>query len=125
MQKNEDGQISLKLKTKIKISGDTYIFRFEMPEHDMSLGLPVGNHVMFHANVGGEDIIRKYTPISDVHDKTFVDFVIKIYRKGVHPKFPEGGLMTQHLEGLPVGSDVLMSGPHGRLTYQGFGRFNI
>ena len=57
----------------------------------MCLGLPLGNHVMFHANVNGEDIVRKYTPISDVNDQIYVDFVIKIYRKNVHPKFPEGG----------------------------------
>ena len=46
----------------------------------MSLGLPVGNHVMFHAKIDGEDVIRKYTPISQVKDQTYVDFVIKIYR---------------------------------------------
>jgi len=89
----------------------------------MCLGLPVGNHVMFHAKVDGEDILRKYTPISDVKDQTFVDFVIKVYRKNVHPKFPEGGLMTQYLENLVIGESLCMSGPHGRLTYEGFGRF--
>ena len=91
----------------------------------MCLGLPLGNHVMFHANVNGEDIVRKYTPISDVIDQTYVDFVIKIYRKNVHPKFPEGGLMTQYLESFKLGDSLLMSGPHGRLTYEGYGRFSI
>ena len=125
--KNADGQISLKLKTKIKISGDTYIFRFEFPDLEMQMGLPVGNHVMFHAKVDGDEdeIIRKYTPISDVKDQSFVDFVIKIYRKNAHPKFPEGGQMTQYLEKLPLGSNMLISGPHGKLTYEGFGRFSI
>lgn len=94
LERNDDDQIELKLKTKIMISNDTFIFRFEFPEHDMSLGLPVGNHVMFYANVDDDDIARKYTPISDVKDMTFVDFVIKVYRKGVHPKFPLGGAMT-------------------------------
>jgi len=76
--------MELKLKTKIKISNDTYIFRFEFPELEMCLGLPVGNHVMFYADIPGEEdqVMRKYTPISDVKDQTFVDFVIKIYRKG-------------------------------------------
>ena len=98
LERNEEGQISLKLKTKIKISSDTFIFRFEFPDVEMSMGLPVGNHVMFHANIKGEEVVRKYTPISAVKDQTFVDFVIKIYRKNAHPKFPEGGLMTQYLE---------------------------
>lgn len=103
MERNEDGQISLKLKTKIKISNDTYIFRFELPEFDMSLGLPVGNHVNFFATIDGEEVQRPYTPISDVKEQTFVDFVIKIYRKGAHPKFPDGGQMTQYLENLEIG----------------------
>ena len=69
----------------------------------MSMGLPVGNHVMFHAMIDGEDVLRKYTPISDVKEQTFIDFVIKIYRKNEHPKFPEGGQMTQYLEKLELG----------------------
>ena len=51
--------------------------------------------------------------------------MIKIYRKNVHPKFPEGGLMTQYLEGLSLGESVRMSGPHAKLTYEGFGRFEL
>lgn len=43
------------MKAKIKISNDTYIFRFELPELEMSLGLPVGNHVMFYADIPGEE----------------------------------------------------------------------
>ena len=91
----------------------------------MSLGLPVGNHVFFHAKIGDEDVLRKYTPISQVKDQTYVDFVIKIYRKNVHPNFPEGGLMTQYLETLKPGDFMRMSGPHGRLRYEGYGRFEI
>ena len=42
MKKNEDGQISLKLKSKIKVSQDTFIFRFQFPDVNMCLGLPIG-----------------------------------------------------------------------------------
>ena len=66
MDKNEDGQISLPLKSKIKVSHDSYIFRFEYPNAEWCLGIPVGKHVMFHAKIGGEDVTRKYTPISMV-----------------------------------------------------------
>ena len=58
LEKNEDDQISLKLKTKIKISSDTYIFRFEFPDVEMCLGLPIGKHVMFHAKIDGEEVDR-------------------------------------------------------------------
>lgn len=91
----------------------------------MCLGLPIGNHMIFHAKIAGEEIVRKYTPVSGVKDQTYVDFVIKIYRKNVHPKFPEGGVMTQYLEGLSNGEMVRMSGPHGRLKYNGFGRIDV
>lgn len=62
----------------------------------MTFGLPIGNHVIFKAPIGegSEEVERKYTPISEVSNTGFVDFVIKIYRKNIHPKFPEGGLMT-------------------------------
>ena len=68
LEKNEEGQITLKLKTKIKITDDTYILRFELPDVEMSMGLPIGKRVMFHAKIGDDDIIRKYTPISAVKD---------------------------------------------------------
>lgn len=125
LERNEDNQISLKLKSKIKVTSDSYIFRFELPDVEMSLGLPIGNHVMFHTTIDGEEVDRPYTPISMVKDQTFVDFLIKIYRKNPKSKFPEGGQMTQYLEKMKTGDTMLMSGPHGRLTYEGCGRFSI
>lgn len=85
----------------------------------------MGNHVIFSVKIDGEEITRKYTPISDVQNTGFVDFVIKIYRKNVHPKFPEGGKMTQYLETLNPGQSILMEGPKGLLTYKGYGNFEI
>lgn len=94
MPKNADGCISPKLTKKIKISDDTYIFRFSFSDENMVLGLPIGKHVVFSATIDGELCERKYTPISQVTQKGYVDFVIKIYKAGVHPKFPEGGKMS-------------------------------
>lgn len=51
----------------------------------------------------GELVQRKYTPISTIQSNGYVDFVIKIYRKNVHPRFPDGGIMTQYLESLEQG----------------------
>ena len=92
--KNADGFITLRLTEKIKITHDTYIFRFSFPDPEMTFGMPIGHHVMFKAKINGADEYRKYTPITDVTCKSFVDFVIKVYRANVHPKFPEGGKMT-------------------------------
>jgi hypothetical protein len=42
----------------------------------------------------GEIVSRKYTPISKITQNGYIDFLIKIYRSGVHPNFPDGGIMT-------------------------------
>ena len=131
MKKDNDGNILLRLAKKIKITGDTYIFRFSFQDPDWTFGLPIGQHVIFSAVMPtpekpeGELVCRKYTPTSTVFNSGYVDFVIKIYRKNVHPRFPDGGIMTQYLETLEPGATMLMEGPKGRLAYQGFGKFLI
>lgn len=63
------------------------------------LGLPVGQHITLRCkNKSGEDVQRSYTPISSNDDKGFVEFVIKVYFPNVHPRFPNGGAMTMHLQ---------------------------
>jgi cytochrome-b5 reductase len=39
-------------------------------------------------------------------DLGFVELIIKVYFKGVHEKFPDGGEMSQHMESLQVGDKV-------------------
>lgn len=41
----------------------------------------------------------------------------QIYFKDVHPKYPEGGKMTQYLENMKIGDTILFRGPTGRLFY--------
>nr|CAB3447063.1 unnamed protein product [Digitaria exilis] len=43
----------------------------------------------------------------------------------LHPKFPSGGRMTQHLDALPVGSYVDVKGPLGHVEYAGRGVFLV
>lgn len=99
MDKDEDDNISLKLSKKIKVSEDTFIFRFAFDE-SRTLGLPIGKHVIFSANIktkaepNGELVCRKYTPISMVSQKGYVDFLIKVYFANVVPRFPDGGIMS-------------------------------
>jgi NADPH-dependent ferric siderophore reductase len=71
------------------------------------------------AHPEGEEVVRKYTPISDLRQKGYVDFPIKIYRANTHPNFPDGGVMTQWLEALPIGETVRMFGPRGKMFYKG------
>lgn len=131
MKKDSDDNITLRLGRKIKITDDTYIFRFSFTDPDFTFGLPIGKHVIFSVNMptkevpAGEVVERKYTPVSSVRNNGYVDFVIKIYRKNIHPRFPDGGVMTQYLESLEQGSTMLMRGPLGQLEYHGFGKFLI
>ena len=74
---------------------DSFIYRFTFGDDPtMTFGLPPGGHVIFVAMIDGEEVKRKYTPLSDVLQPGYVDFVIKIYRKNEHPGFPAGGKMT-------------------------------
>lgn len=68
---------------------------------------------------------RKYTPISMVTQRGYVDILLKVYFANVHPKFPEGGLMSQYVNNMKIGDHMLMEGPKGRLYYEGHGNFNI
>lgn len=43
--------------------------------------------------------------------------MFQIYFKDVHPNYPEGGKMTQHLENMNIGDTILFRGPSGRLFY--------
>ena len=48
-----------------------------------------------------------------------------MYKAGVHPKFPDGGKMSQHLDSLKIGETVDMKGPKGHLSYLGKGKFTV
>ena len=51
MPKDKDDNLSLKLVKKIKLSDDTYIYRFGFPDENQAFGLPIGQHVVFTAEV--------------------------------------------------------------------------
>lgn len=123
----QDPQVkySLPLIDKEIVSHDTRRFRFGLPTTDHVLGLPVGQHIHLSAKIGDDLIIRSYTPVSSDDDHGYVDLMIKVYFKNVHPKFPEGGKMSQHLESLKIGDTIDVRGPSGRLNYLGDGKFSI
>ena len=116
---------SLPLIQKDIISHDTRKFRFGLPTPDHILGLPIGQHVHLIAKIGEDVVIRSYTPVSSDDDHGYVDLVIKVYFKSVHPKFPEGGKLSQHLENMKIGDSIDFKGPSGRLVYKGHGKFSI
>uniref|UniRef100_A0A8C2RPW1 FAD-binding FR-type domain-containing protein n=1 Tax=Capra hircus TaxID=9925 RepID=A0A8C2RPW1_CAPHI len=111
----------LRLLDKTTVNHNTKRFRFALPTAHHVLGLPVGKHVYLSARIDGNLVIRPYTPVTSDEDQGYVDLVIKVYLKGVHPKFPEGGKMSQYLDSLKIGDMVEFRGPSGLLTYAGKG----
>ncbi|KFP29893.1 NADH-cytochrome b5 reductase 3, partial [Colius striatus] len=116
---------ALRLIDKEEVSHDTRRFRFALPSIDHVLGLPVGQHIYLSARIDGALVVRPYTPVSSDDDKGFVDLIAKIYFRGVHPKFPDGGKMSQYLDSLKIGDTIDFRGPSGLLIYKGKGKANL
>jgi len=115
----------LPLVEKDVISHDTTRFRFGLPTPEHVLGLPVGQHIHLIATINEEMVIRAYTPVSSDDHKGYVDLVIKVYRRNVHPKFPNGGKMSQFVDELKIGDKIAFRGPTGKLQYLGQSKFSI
>lgn len=122
---NPKEKVQCRLVSKTEISRDVRLFRFELPSSDQTLGLPVGKHVFLYANIDGKLCLRPYTPTSAVDEVGYFDLLIKVYFKGEHPKFPNGGLMSQYLDSLPINSSIEIKGPLGHIEYTGRGNFLI
>jgi NAD(P)H-flavin reductase/cytochrome b involved in lipid metabolism/truncated hemoglobin YjbI len=98
-------------------------FALQSPEH--ILGLPVGQHMFVSAQIDGAMCMRAYTPLTADEVHGYFDLLIKVYFKNEHPKFPDGGKMSQHLDSLKVGDTIDVRGPLGHIDYQGKGNFII
>ncbi|XP_018849615.2 nitrate reductase [NAD(P)H]-like [Juglans regia] len=118
-------KIKCKLVDKRSISHDVRLFRFGLPSDDQVLGLPVGKHIFLCATIDEKLCMRAYTPASTVDVVGYFDLVVKIYFKNVHPRFPNGGLMSQYLDSLPLGSVLDVKGPLGHIEYTGRGNFLV
>jgi len=107
---------------KEKVSPDSYIFRYGLPE-GKTFGVGAGGHCRFHVTLNDEDLRRKFTPISEVTQKGYVDFLIKCY--GKTEQYPEGGVVSQYLEASKKGDTMQMSGPWPKITYEGYGNLTL
>lgn len=116
---------ALPLIEKKILSHDTRLFKFKLPSEEHCLGLPIGQHIYLSARINGSLVVRPYTPTSSDNDLGCMDLVVKVYHSNVHPKFPEGGKMTQHLEAMTIGDSIDVRGPSGLLVYSGQGEFAI
>jgi nitrate reductase (NAD(P)H) len=122
---NSREKIPCKLLLKKTISHDVRLFRFALSNETQLLGLPVGKHIFLCATINEKLCMRAYTPTSSVDEVGYFDLIVKIYLKGVHPKFPNGGLMSQYLDSLSIGSVLDIKGPLGHIEYTGKGNFLV
>lgn len=118
-------KIPTKLVYKKSLSHDVRLFRLALPSDDQVLGLPVGKHVFLCATIDDKLCMRAYTPTSTIDEVGYLDLVVKIYFKNSNPRFPNGGLMSQHLDSLPIGSVLHVKGPLGHVEYTGRGNFLV
>eukprot|EP00899_Mesostigma_viride_P005008 jgi/Mesvir1/14508/Mv05207-RA.1 len=118
-------KIPFPLIEKIVINHNVRIFRFGLPSPEHEFGLPIGSHVFLSARIGDKPVMRAYTPTSQPTQKGHFDLMVKVYWKNEHPKFPDGGLMSQHLESMKIGDTIDIKGPIGHVEYLGRGNFLI
>ncbi|XP_059630820.1 nitrate reductase [NADH]-like [Cornus florida] len=118
-------KIPCKLILKRSISHDVRLFRFGLPSEEQTLGLPVGKHIFLCAQINDKLCLRAYTPTSTIDEMGYFDLVVKIYYSGVNSDFPNGGLMSQFLDSLPLGSVLDVKGPLGHIDYTGRGNFTV
>jgi cytochrome-b5 reductase len=108
------------------ISHDTRRFTFALDSPNHKLGLPIGQHMtLMFKDKDGKSVQRSYTPVTGDETLGTVSFVIKVYKAGVHPKYPEGGKLSQYIDSLKIGDSLDMKGPKGHLTWLGQGKFTV
>ncbi|KAI8463380.1 MAG: nitrate reductase [Monoraphidium minutum] len=122
---NPRKKLAVKLIERRELSHNVRLFRFGLPSPQHRFGLPTGKHVFLYAKVGGENVMRAYTPTSKDEQLGYFDLVIKVYRANEHPKFPEGGKLSQHLDSLSLGDELEVKGPVGHFVYTGRGTYTL
>ncbi|ODV81903.1 ferredoxin reductase-like protein [Suhomyces tanzawaensis NRRL Y-17324] len=100
---NSDEWIDLKLAKSYDVSHDSKVLVFHLPEKDHVSGLVTASCVLTKfVTPKGNNVIRPYTPISDVDQKGTIEFVIKKY---------EGGKMSTYTHDLKENDTLSFKGP--------------
>ncbi|QPG76307.1 hypothetical protein FOA43_003693 [Brettanomyces nanus] len=99
-----DGKwIDLKLKTVRDVTHNVKLFTFEFPDKNSTSGLVVASAILAKfVTEKGSNVVRPYTPISDIEQKGTFDLLIKRY---------ENGKMTNHIFNLKPSETLSFKGP--------------
>ncbi len=107
----------VRLLERLQESRDTIRLRFASPGQRHVL-VPPGQHLLFGAEIGGEWVVRPYTPISPP-DADVIELLVKIYAP--HGDIPGGKMSMWMHDSLQIGSHIQMKGPCGHIMYCGGG----
>ncbi|ODV85730.1 hypothetical protein CANARDRAFT_7105 [[Candida] arabinofermentans NRRL YB-2248] len=95
--------IDLELKSAKEVSKDTKLFTFAFADSEAKSGLIVASAILAKfVTPKGSNVIRPYTPISDVDQVGTFDVLVKKY---------EGGKMSSHIHDLKEGDTLSFKGP--------------
>lgn len=103
-----------KLIAKKKLTHDTFLYTFELPNNQLS-GLHTASCLVTKAMLtpAGESqpkpVVRPYTPVSAPDARGYLDLAVKVYPKGT---------MSKHFGELKVGDTLEMKGPIQKYPYQ-------
>eukprot|EP01083_Nonionella_stella_P026235 72169_1 len=98
---------SFPLLEVVELTHNTSRFRFALPS-GQKLNLPVASCILVKAKIGGEDVIRPYTPTSPSTARGYFDLIIKVYPTGK---------MSQHIFSLRKGDTLDIKGPFVKMKY--------
>uniref|UniRef100_A0A7S0RQ42 NADH-cytochrome b5 reductase n=1 Tax=Chlamydomonas leiostraca TaxID=1034604 RepID=A0A7S0RQ42_9CHLO len=103
-----------KITAKKKLTHDTYLYTFELPNNQAS-GLHTASCLVTRAMItpAGEaqpkPVVRPYTPVSPPGARGYLDLAVKVYPKGT---------MSKHIGSLKPGDTLEMKGPIPKYPYQ-------
>lgn len=99
------------LLARTQIAHNSWILKIGLKKDSTLLGLPLGQCISIRAFIEGEEVERRYTPITSVDTKGYFELLIKTYAE-------PHGIMTRHIEALPLGSMIEIRGPLGDFKYE-------
>ncbi|KAK9473469.1 uncharacterized protein V1510DRAFT_414124 [Dipodascopsis tothii] len=96
--------VDLTLKEKFDLSENTKLLRFSFADPEAVSGLINASAVVikYKDATSGKNVIRPYTPISDVNTKGHLDLLVKAY---------PGGKASVHVTSLQPGETLAFKGP--------------
>ena len=119
-----DKPVPVRLLAKDEMAQDTFVYRFQLPVADRSLGHATCQYLQFECTINGETFQRYYHPMSKVSDTGYVDLLIKVYLRNFQHQ--QGGLFTQHMDRMQEGdTSMRITAVGGDIAYHGNGKFDI